>query len=99
MQKLLFTAGVIAAVSITLMGVQAQIQITGRVLEKAAMDPVLGAVVSWKGTNISTTTDSLGRYTLSGTPVSLGGAGITRFSNSVLQQWHAEAERQSPRVG
>ncbi len=70
------------AVAVSFVGIQAQaIQITGRVLERAAMDPVPGATVYWKGTNLHTTTDSLGQYTLSGTPVSLGGAGITRFSN------------------
>ena len=47
------------------------VQLTGRVLERAAMDPVPGALVRLKGYNLSATTDSAGRFTISGNPVSL----------------------------
>ena len=57
-----------AALLISTVGIPAQnIQITGRVLERAAMDPVPGATVKWNGGNPQTVTDAQGRFTLSGT--------------------------------
>jgi hypothetical protein len=50
------------------------VQITGRVLEKAAMRAVPGAIVTWKAANGNTlvrTADSLGNFTMNGTPASL----------------------------
>jgi hypothetical protein len=52
-------------------GFSQTVQITGRVLEKAAMAPVPGATVRLKGFNLVATTDTGGRFTLSGNPVSL----------------------------
>jgi hypothetical protein len=50
------------------------VQVTGRVLEKVNLDPVPGALVKWSGSNLSTTTDSLGRFTLSGSPSAVNGS-------------------------
>ena len=52
-------------------GTAQTVQITGRIIERAAMDPVPGATVRLKGYNLTATTDSAGRFTLSGNPVSL----------------------------
>ena len=49
------------------------VTITGRVIERAAMDPVPGATVRFVrgNTNLTTTTDTAGRFTLSGVPSSV----------------------------
>ncbi len=47
------------------------VTITGRILERAAMDPVPGATVRLKGYNLTATTDTAGRFTISGVPTAL----------------------------
>ncbi len=59
--------GIVLASAALLTGAGAQtLQLTGRVLESADRQPVPGAAVSWSGSQVTATTDSLGGFALTG---------------------------------
>ncbi len=63
-----------AALAVLVASAGAQtIQVTGRVVERINLDPVSGATVRWNGGNPQTTTDALGRFTLTGSVSIKGG--------------------------
>ncbi len=67
------------------LGMAQTVTITGRVLENAAKDPVPGATVTLKGYNLTTTTDSLGNFTLSGNPTSCS---LARWIGTAVPSWN-----------